>query len=59
MNQSDNLPLMLTIARKYRDQLRKMAAQRNLDDPNAVTSAASIAAKIVINYLETEGEERV
>jgi hypothetical protein len=59
MNANETVPLMLTLPKKHRETLRKMAAQRNLDDPARVTSASAIAAQIVITYLETEGEERL
>ena len=59
MNTNESVPLMLTLTRKHRDLLRTMAAKKNLEDPARVTSAAAIAAQIVINYLEAEGEERV
>jgi hypothetical protein len=59
MNTNESVPLMLTLPRKHRDLLRTMAAKKNLENPDKVTSASAIAAQVVINYLETEGEERV
>ncbi len=59
MNVNESVPLMLTLPRKHRDLLRTMAAKKNLENPDKVTSASAIAAQIVINHLETKTEERL
>ena len=51
MNSMKNVPIMLSIPKKYRDLLRKLAAQRNLADPDQVSSAARIGSRIIVNYL--------
>ena len=48
------VPLMLSVPRECRDALRMMAAKRNLQNPNKVTAAATIARELVL-----EGIERV
>ena len=47
------LPFMISIPREIRDNLRKLAATRNLENPDDVTSAAQIARKIIIENLTT------
>jgi hypothetical protein len=51
-----NVPMMLSIPKKYRDVLRKLAAERNLENPDKVTSAAQIGSKIICEYLEKNSE---
>ncbi len=46
------VPIMLTVPKEIRNQLRELAAQENLKNPDKVTSAAEIGKKILINYLE-------
>ena len=48
------VPLMLSVPQECRDKLRRMAAKRNLQNPNKVTGAATIARELVL-----EGIERV
>lgn len=51
MDSMKNVAFMLSIPEKYRNLLRKMAAERNLSNPNEVTSAARIGSMIIIDYL--------
>jgi hypothetical protein len=46
------VPLMLSIPKKYRDQLRKMAAEHNYKNPDDSTFAATIATEIICKYLD-------
>jgi hypothetical protein len=46
--------LMLSVPSQCRDKLRTMAAERNLQNPQRVTSASSIARELLL-----EGIERV
>jgi len=46
------VPLMLSVPPECRDKLRKMAAKRNLRDPQRVTSAATIARELVLEGIE-------
>jgi hypothetical protein len=48
------VPLMLTVPKECRDRLRQMAAERNLQNPNKVVAASTIARELVL-----EGIERV
>ena len=52
MPENKPVPLMLSIPKAYRDQLRKMAAEQNLKNPNQVTSASTLAKEIICGYLE-------
>ena len=58
MSNNKQVPLMLSIPKKYRDRLRIMAAQENLKDPNTVTSASTIAKEIVCKALAGMESER-
>ena len=43
---------MLYIPKNYRDQLRIMAAEHNLKDPENQTHAATIATEILCQHLD-------
>jgi hypothetical protein len=51
METMKNVPILISLPRKFRDLLRRMAAERNLSNPNQVTSAARIGSKIIVDYL--------
>ena len=46
------VPLMLSIPKEYRDQLRRLAARQNVKDPDQVTSASTIARHILCESLD-------
>ena len=52
MSKKKQVPLMLSIPEEVRDRLRIMAAQKNLKNPSRVTSASTIAKKIVCESIE-------
>ncbi|MFW5983298.1 MAG: hypothetical protein ACOCQ4_02265 [bacterium] len=52
MSQEKNVSLFLTIPKSYRDLLRKQAAEANLENPEHVVSAASLATRYVCEYLD-------
>ncbi|MFC1882831.1 hypothetical protein ACFL2S_15245 [Thermodesulfobacteriota bacterium] len=52
MSENKQVPLMLSIPKEYRDKLRKLAAGQNLENTNQVTSASTIARKIVCAYFD-------
>ena len=45
------VPLMLTVPKECRDRLRKMAAERNLQNPNKVVAASTIARELLVESL--------
>ena len=51
MDTKKKIPFMLSIPKEYRDQLRIMAAQHNLNDPDHPTHAATIATEILCQHL--------
>ena len=51
MTESRKVSLTISITRACRDQLRTMAAGRNIENPNQVTSASAIAREIIYEYL--------
>lgn len=51
MAQEKQVPLMISVPVEIRTQLRTMAAQRNLENPEKVTSAAELAREIILNNI--------
>ena len=52
MPENKPVPLMLSIPKSFRDKLRVMAAEQNLENPDQVTSASTIAKEIVCAYFD-------
>ena len=52
MPENKPVPLMLSIPKSFRDKLSIMAAEQNLENPDQVTSASTIAREIVCAYFE-------
>ena len=51
MTEVEKVSLTISITRACRDQLRTMAAGRNFENPNQVTSASAIAREIIYEHL--------
>ena len=51
MTEVEKVSLTISITRTCRDQLRTMAAGRNFENPNQVTSASAIAREIIYEHL--------
>ena len=56
MDHSKHVPMTLSLPKQYRDMLRTMAAEQNLENPDLVTSASTIAREIVCRYLDEASE---
>ena len=57
MQQEEKVSLTIAIPKNYRDRLRTMAAEQNLQDPDRLTSASTIAREIISEFLDgLEGE---
>lgn len=54
MHQKEKAQLNVLLPICQRDRLRKLAAEKNLKDPSRVTSAATIARKIICDYLDSQ-----
>ncbi|SHK67571.1 hypothetical protein SAMN02745216_03881 [Desulfatibacillum alkenivorans DSM 16219] len=54
MKQPKLVPLTLSVPEEIRSELRTMAAKKNLDHPDKVTSAAEIAREIILSYLKEQ-----
>jgi hypothetical protein len=52
MPKEKSLPLMLSVPKECRDKLREIAARQNLENPDQVTSAATIAKEIICEHLD-------
>ena len=52
MSENKPVPLMLSIPKSFRDKLRTMAAEQNLENPDQVTSASTIAKEIICEYID-------
>ena len=49
MSNEEKVSLTISITKDYRDRLRTMAAEQNLQDPDLLTSASTIARQIICN----------
>jgi hypothetical protein len=60
MTNEEKVSLTISITKAIRDRLRTMAAEQNLQDPDRLTSASTIAREIIADYLEQadEGQEK-
>ena len=52
----DKIQLNICLPRLYRVMLRRIAAERMVEHPDKVESAASVGAKIIKEYLEKKEE---
>ena len=52
MENSKKVQFNLCIPEHYRDQLRKMAARKILENPGKVITAASLGTDIICRYLD-------
>jgi hypothetical protein len=50
--EKETVTILVTIAKDHRDLLRKMAAEKNLMDPDQVSTAAGLAREIITYHLE-------
>ena len=57
MTNDEKVSITISIAKRYRDRLRIIAAGRNFENPNQITSASTIAREIVCEYLDNEPAE--
>ena len=53
MNVSKNVPLIISLPKKYRDHLRRLAAEKNLTNTDVVFSAARLSREIIVNYIDS------
>ena len=52
MSIEEKVSLTISIDKQYRDRLRTMAAEQNLQDPDMLTSASTIAREIICEYID-------
>ena len=52
MLNEEKVSLTISISKEYRDRLRTMAAEQNLQDPDQLTSASTIAREIIAECLD-------
>lgn len=55
MSINKKVSLTLSISKTYRDILRTMAALQNLENPDLLTSASTIAREILCEYIDNNG----
>jgi len=65
MESRNNVQINLSIPERYRDLLRRMAAERVMENPGQVVTGASIATELLLTALKEvagettkEGEKR-
>ena len=54
MGKNKKVQFNLCIPKHNRDQLRRMAAQTNLENPGKVVTAASLGTEIICKYLDEQ-----
>ena len=52
MSIEEKVSLTISITKSYKDKLRIMAAEQNLQDPDRVTSASTIAREIICEHVD-------
>lgn len=52
MTLDKKVSITISISKEYRDQLRTMAARRNMHDPDQLTSASTIAREIICEHID-------
>lgn len=50
----DKIQLNICLPRHYRGMLRKIAAEKIIENPDTVESAASVGAEIIRKYLDEQ-----
>jgi hypothetical protein len=53
MSTEEKVSLTISVEKIYRDRLRTMAAQQNMNDPDNLTSASSLARGIICEYIDS------
>jgi len=53
-NDHQIVQLNISLSKRDRDMLRKIAGKRMMDNPSKVESAASVGAEIIRKYLEEQ-----
>jgi len=54
-----NIPLIISLPKRYRDHLRIMAAEMNLTNQDAVYSAARLGREIIVNHINSIAGENL
>ena len=52
MSNEEKVSLTISIEKQYRDRLRMIAAEQNLNNPDKVTSASTLAKEIICEHLD-------
>jgi hypothetical protein len=52
MTTDKKVSITISIEKGYRDQLRTIAAKRNLHDPDQLTSGSTIAREIICEHID-------
>ena len=58
MNTEKKIQLNLAIPERYRNYLRRMAAERVMSDPSEVVTGASIATELLVTALKSISGEK-
>ena len=54
MKQKPQEQMMITIPKHIRDSVRIIAAKRNMENPDKVTSASEVVKEILINHFQNK-----
>ena len=56
--EQDKIQLNICLPRYYRGKLRRIAAERMVEDPDKVESAASVGSEIIRGYLDEQKNQK-
>ena len=59
MNVEKNVPLIISLPKRYRDHLRRMAAEKNLTNQDVVSSAARLGREIIVSHIDSIAGENL
>jgi hypothetical protein len=59
MSKEEKVPITISVDKSYKDKLRIMAAEQNLNNPDKVTSASTLAKEIICGYLDKLTSEEI
>jgi hypothetical protein len=57
MKENKSVPIMLTVPKEKRDQLKKLVSTINLKDPDANKTVSGLSREILENYLLTHAAD--
>jgi hypothetical protein len=57
MNKNTNVPIMLTVPKEIKDQLKRLVSTINFKNPDASKTVSGLSREILENYLMTHAAD--